>query len=149
MNELSTTGLLEKAAKLNKLAEVSQVALGMVLCEIKRTEAFKPEYDDFKSYYQESLGRSKGDVSKLLKVGEYMLEAGFREEKLPELGYTKLYASILSFGETKDPEYVISAAQTNTLLELSDGGREERHAPHDCDFVPANYCLICSKIERV
>lgn len=142
------TTLLERAAKLNALSEVSQVALGMCLAEIKRTEAFRPEYEDFKSYYQLELGRSKGDVSKLLRVGEYMLESGFREEKLPEVGYTKLYASILSFADTKDPKYVVSAAQTNTLFELSDGGREERHAPHDCEWVPAKYCLLCSKVER-
>lgn len=148
MNELTTKGLLEQAAKLNKLSEVSQVALGMTLVKIKELQAYRPEYEDFKSYYQEALGRSKGDVSKLLKVGEYMLSAGFREEKLPELGYTKLYASILSYGDTKEPEYVIAAAETQTLLELSDGGRDERHAPHDCEWIPAKLCITCSKVER-
>lgn len=142
-NELSTQGLLAQAAKLNKLSEVSQVALGMCLVKIKETEAYKGEYDSFDEYYKSELKRSKGDISKLLKVGRFMLDGGFRTEKLPEVGYTVLYSAILSYPE-KDPKYVLAAAQTQTLAELADGSRD-KFGIHTPDWEPAYHCKVCGK----
>ncbi len=141
--------LLARAAKLNKLSEVSQVALGMCLAEIKRTEAFKPEYEDFKSYYQSELKRSKGDVSKLLKVGQFMLDNKFPEETAPP--YTLLYTSLSVFAD-KEPAYILAAAESNSVSEMLDNKREDDFEPHDHrpDSQNRYYkCYVCGKMERV
>lgn len=157
MKELSTTGrdaygncltcgkalclcvdLLTRAHQLNKLSEVSQVALGMVLAEIKRTEAFRPEYEDFKDYYSKELGRTKGDVSKLLTVGRFMLDNGFPEDT--DVGYTKLYISQSVF-DGKDPKYILAEAQTNTVAAMLENSRDAKlPKDHKHHWVPALYC---------
>lgn len=145
-----STLLLTKAAHLNKLSEVSQVALGMVLAEIKSTEAFKPEYEDFSAYYKTELKRSKGDVSKLLKVGDFMLSNGFPEET--EVPYTLLYTSMSVFPD-KEPEYILAAAQTNSLSEIMDNRRDDAFGSgHLHVFDPQELyrkCDECGKMERV
>lgn len=148
--EILRPTLLERAAKLNKLSEVSQVALGMCLVEIKRTEAYRPEYEDFKSYYQSELGRSKGDISKLLQVGELMLSGGFTEETVPKVGYSKLYVAFKAFPD-KDVKYLIAAAQTNTMAEMLENQRDDKFGDHDHFFLPEMYkkCETCGKLERV
>lgn len=108
--------LLSRAGHLNKLSEVSQVALGVCLSTIKETKAYEPEFSSFDEYYK-TLGRSKGDISKLVKVGDYLRNAGFLEDTAPEVPYTLLYTSIACFPD-KDPSYVISAAQTNSMSEM-------------------------------
>lgn len=115
--------LLERAARLNKLSEVSQVALGMCLAEIKRTEAFRPDYEDFKDYYSKELGRTKGDISKLLTVGRFMLDNGFPEDT--EVGYTKLYIAQSVF-EGCDPQYILSEAQTNPISAMLENSRDAK-----------------------
>lgn len=152
--ELSTTGeavkvfvaeaekdkLLNRANQLNKLSEVSQVALGMCLAEIKRTEAFKPEYEDFKSYYQSELGRTKGDITKLLTVGQLMLDGGFSEATVPDVGYTKLYVAYLAFPE-KPTKYLLAAAQSNTIAEMMQNKRDEDHP--NCKHKNTHACTAC------
>lgn len=162
--ELTTTGtgfvnagdfkqqqnLLDRAARLNKLSEVSQVALGMVLSEIKRTEAFKPEYEDFKSYYQSELGRTKGDVSKLLTVGQLMLDGGFSEATVPDVGYTKLYVAYQVFPD-KDVKYLVATAQTNTISEMMDNRRDDAFSSHGCTGAEIRVieCDTCGKWTKV
>lgn len=136
--------LLTRAHQLNKLSEVSQVGLGIVLSIIKEEKAYEPEYASFDEYYK-TLGRSKGDVSKLLKVGNYLRNAGFLEDTVPSVPYTLLYTSISAFPD-KDPEYVISAAQTNTMAEMLDNRRDDAFgSDHQHDFEPAHHCKECGK----
>lgn len=130
--------LLDRAAKLNKLSEVSQVALGMCLAEIKRTEAYRPEYEDFKDYYSKELGRTKGDVSKLLTVGRFMLDNGFPEDT--DVGYTKLYISQSVF-EGKDPKYILAEAQTNTVAAMLENSRDVSHP--NCAHKNTHACTAC------
>lgn len=140
--------LLERAAKLNKLSEVSQVALGMCLAQIKATEAFKGQYSDFKSYYQNELGRSKGDISKLLTVGQFMLDGGFPEETAP--GYSKLYVALSVFPDKK-PEYILAAAQSNTVAEMLENKRDFTNPNCAHDWLPHSFkeCTKCSKRESL
>lgn len=141
--------LLERASQLNKLSEVSQVALGMCLAEIKRQEAYRPEYEDFKSYYQSELGRTKGDVSKLLTVGQFMIDGGFPEET--EVGYTKLYTAFSVFPD-KDPQYVLAAAQSNTISEMLQNRRDDAFGTnhtHSMEEQLYKKCSECGKFERV
>lgn len=134
--------LLVRAHQLNKLSEVSQVALGMVLAEIKRTEAFRPEYEDFSAYYKTELRRSKGDVSKLLKVGDFMLSNGFPEET--QVPYTLLYTSMSVFPD-KEPEYILAAAQTNSLSEIMENRRDDAFGSDHNHVYDAELYLKCSE----
>lgn len=135
--------LTSYALRLNKLSECSQIVLGTVLCKIKEEEAYKPEYGSFEEYYKSELKRSKGDISKLLRVGRFMLDGGFRAEKMPDLGYTVLYSAILSYPD-KEPKYVLAAAQTQTLAELSDGSRD-KFGSHPAEWESAFHCKKCGK----
>lgn len=96
----------------------------MVLAEIKAQHSYEPQYKTFDEYYKAELGRSKGDISKLVKVGNYLLGNGFSEETAPEVGYTLLYTSISCFPD-KDAEYVIASAQTNSLSEMLQNRRDD------------------------
>lgn len=152
MNEIATevksTDLLERAVSLNRLSEVSQVALGMVLAQIKLTEAYRASYETFDQYYKSELRRSKGDVSRLLKVGNFMLDNGFPEETAPP--YTVLYHSILSLPD-KSPDYILATAKTNTISEIMENRRDEKFgSDHQHLFSPENYkrCDECNKFER-
>lgn len=137
--QLSTTGLLQKVEKLNKLSEVSQVALGFYLSIVKETKAYEPEFSSFDEYYK-TLGRSKGDISKLVKVGDYLRGAGFLEETVPQVPYTLLYTSISCFPD-KPAKYVISAAQTNSMSEMLENRRDDALAPdHAHQWEPALHC---------
>ncbi len=133
--------LLEKAAQLNKLSEVSQVALGMCLVAIKEQELFRGlGYDSFPAYYQSELGRVKSDVSKLLTLGKKLLEAGFTEETAPSVGYSKLYVALSVFPD-KDVTYAIAAAESNTIAEMLENRRDDAlSADHECDWEPAKHC---------
>lgn len=142
MTELSTTGLLEKTAELNKMAEFSQVALGICLARVKETEAYKGQYETFDQYYRQELNRSKGDISKLLKVGRFMLDGGFPEET--EVGYTVLHTAILALPDKK-PEYVLATAQTNTISEILENRRDDAFGQHPADWEPAFHCKTCGK----
>ncbi len=159
MNQLATTeektgmgfvevGLLDRAAQLNKLSEVSQVALGMVLVKIKDEKLFEPDFKDFKEYYQNALGRSKGDISRLLTVGRKLLDGGFLEEPVPnDLSYTQFYAATLAFPD-QPVEYLVAAAQTNTMAELSENSRDQRTGPdHTHSWEGAFHCTdeACGK----
>lgn len=134
--------LRERAEKLNKLSEVSQVALGMCLALIKDQKAYEPDFPTFEDYYKYQLGRSKGDVSKLLKVGHFMLESQFPEET--QVPYTKLYSAIIAFPE-KDSRFILATAQTNTLAEIVENGREEKYGEHPHDWEEAIHCKTCGK----
>lgn len=142
--ELSTTGVLQKIEKLNRLSEVSQVALGYWLSVAKETEAYKPQFASFDEYYK-TLGRSKGDISKLLKVGNYLRSAGFLAETVPETPYTLLYTSISCFPD-KDPEYVLAAASSNTMSEMLENRRDDAFGDHKPDWEPAFKCSVCGKM---
>lgn len=147
--ELSTTGLLQKVEKLNKLSEVSQVALGFYLSIVKEQEAYKPEYQSFDEYYK-TLGRSKGDISKLVKVGDYLRGAGFLEDTIPEAPYTLLYTSISCFPD-KEPDYVISAAQTNSMSEMLENRRDDAFGSdhrHKYELNLYRKCEDCGKFEQ-
>lgn len=149
MTELSTTGVLEKIEKLNKLSEVSQVALGYWLSVAKETKAYEPEFSSFDEYYK-TLGRSKGDISKLLKVGNYLRSAGFLEETVPQTPYTLLYTAISAFPD-KDPEYVLAAASSNSISEMLENKRDFALPPnHTHSWEPARHCTdeVCGKYER-
>lgn len=138
--------LLERASKLNKLSEVSQVALGMCLAIIKEQEAYKPDFPTFEDYYRFELGRSKGDISKLLRVGHFMIKGQFPEET--QVPYTKLYQAIICLPDSP-PEQILAVAQTNTLAEIADTGREEKFGEHPHDWENAHHCKTCGKYERV
>ena len=137
--------LCERASKLNKLSEVSQVALGMVLCAIKEQESFKElGYESFDEYYKGELNRSKGDISRLLTVGRFMIQGGFNEET--EVKYSPLYLSIKAFPD-KEPQYVLATAQTNTISEIMENRRDDAFGDHPCDWEPARHCKTCGKYQ--
>lgn len=142
--------LLERASKLNKLSEVSQVALGMCLAIIKSEETYKEAgYDTFDQYYKQELGRSKGDISKLLKVGDFMIRGQFPEETV--VPYTLLYTAITAFPD-KEPEYILSAAQTNTMAEIMENRRDDAFGTdhtHTLEDQMYKRCGECGKFERV
>lgn len=143
MNELTPVTLLKRAQELNRLTEVSQVALGMVLASIKRLGAFAGQYETFDQYYKSELRRSKGDVSRLLKVGNFMLDNGFPEETAPP--YTVLYHSILSLPD-KSPDYILATAKTNTISEIMENRRDEAFPNHEThEWEPARHCKVCGK----
>lgn len=149
-DKMHSVALLDRADRLNKLSEVSQVGLGVVLSIIKEEKAYEPEYASFDEYYK-TLGRSKGDISKLLKVGNYLRGAGFLEDTVPETPYTLLYTAISVFPD-KDPEYVIAAAQTNSMSEMlqnrTDDAFGSDHA-HILGSETYRKCDECGKMERV
>ena len=141
--------LLDRAHQLNKLSEVSQVALGMCLVKIRDEKAYEPQYATFDEYYKQELSRTKGDISKLLKVGRFMLDGGFPEET--EVGYTKLYTAFSVFPD-KDPEYVLAAAQSNTIAEMLDNRRDDAFGSdhtHTLEEQLYRKCGECGKMERV
>lgn len=158
MNELSTTGAreilvrserLEAAKKLNHMTETSQVMLGMALVRIKEFEDFKPEYETFDQWYKVELKRSKGDISKLLKVGQFMLDGGFPQDT--DVPYTVLHTAILSLPD-KSPEYVLSTAQTNTIAEILENRRDDAFGSdhkHTLGSETYKRCEECGKFERV
>lgn len=119
--------LLARASQLNKLSEVSQVALGMCLVKIKEGKAYEPTYKSWEEYYRTELGRQKSDISKLLTVGRFMLEGGFPQET--EAKYTVLYSAIKAFPD-KDPKYILSTAQSNTLHEIELNRRDDAFGDH-------------------
>ena len=148
--QLSTTGVLQKIEKLNRLSEVSQVALGFWLSVAKETKAYEPEFSSFDEYYK-TLGRSKGDISKLVKVGDYLRGAGFLEDTVPEAPYTLLYTAISAFPD-KDPDYVISAAQTNSMSEMLENRRDDAFGQdhvHVLGSETYKKCDECGKFERL
>jgi len=105
------------------------MVLATTLSIINDTEAFRAlGYDTFFEYAQEELQRSKSTVSKLLKVGNWVIENKFQPEKL-DTSYAKLYESINLY-QDKDPLFVLASAQTNTQMELEDARREAIHGPH-------------------
>lgn len=136
--------ILDYAARLNKMAECSTIVLGTVLCKIKEEESYRPEFETFDEYYKSALKRSKGDISKLLRVGRFMLDGGFRAESMPDLGYTVLYSAILSYPD-KEPDYVLAAAQTQTLAELADGSRD-KYGEHTPEWEAVFKCKTCGKV---
>lgn len=135
--------LIEDIEKLNRFIEVSGVMLGVKLAVCKRTEAYKTAgFDEWYQFY-EHLGRTKQQISKLLKVGEWALENGTRADTLENLQYTKLEAAIRAF-PNKEHNYIIAAAQTNTLKELESEGKESKYGVCE-DHEPITICKKCNK----
>ena len=158
-HELTTTGvqevegeaLLGLTEKLNSLSEVSQVALGVGLVRVKETEAFKERgYESFDEWYKVVLRRSKGDISRLMTVGRFMIDGGFHEEK-DAAPYTVLYTAIKAFPD-KDPAYVLASAQSNSISEILDNRRDDAFGPdhtHTLEEQLYKRCGECGKMERV
>lgn len=148
-NSLQPTELLEKVDHLNKTIEMAGVALGVYLLEVKEQEIYKQlGYDEFWQYYSDHLGRTKGQISKLLKVGEFFKRAGLRADT--EVPYTKLEAAIRAF-PNKEPDYIIAAAQTNTLAELESGRQEEKAGVHEHQTGEERWakCTLCDKFMKL
>lgn len=139
----STDTLLEKTAKLSKISGVAQVMLDMCLALVKREEAYKElGFTDFTTYYTESLGRLKSEISKSLTRGEFLLNhpQGFTAETAPEVNPTNLYTAITVFRD-KDQNYILSAAQTNTVAEILENKRDDDHP--DCKHKNTHPCTAC------
>lgn len=159
MTELSTTGvqklegkpLLDVTVKLNSLTEVSQVALGIGLVRVKETEAYRQAgFNTFDEWYKQELKRSKGDISRLMTVGRFMIDGGFHEEK-DAAPYTVLYTAIKAFPD-KDPHYVLATAQSNSISEILDNRRDDAFGSdhqHILEDQLYKKCSECGKMERV
>lgn len=131
--------LLDQTLALNKQLEQNYIALGLALLEIQETEAFKEAgYEDFADYYRNELGREKSTVSRLLSVARWL-----KENKLPvgNVSYKKLEVAIRAYPD-KDPEYVMKAAETNTLDELRDEHRETVSGVCT-NHIPLTICKTC------
>lgn len=140
--------LLEQARELNATIEKNYLGLALALYEIKKTDAWKDEYESFADFYKNDLGRERSTVSRLLTVGEWvqthldgMLPAG-------NIGYKKLAASINAFPD-KDPKYILSAAQTLTDDDLK-AEKKEACPGHDLDLTrqsaPCRHCGMWIKV---
>jgi hypothetical protein len=131
------------------MTETSQVMLGVALVRIKEFEDFKPGYETFDEWYKVELKRSKGDISRLMTVGRFMIDGGFHEEK-DAAPYTVLYTAIKAFPD-KEPGYVLAAAQSNTISEILENRRDDAFGDHQ--DIPGEErwgkCTVCDKFIRV
>lgn len=138
-SELSTD-LRNKVLQLNTLAENSQIALGMYLVKVDEEKLYeKWGFSEFHEYYQKELKRSKSDISKLKKVGKFILDNGFSEET-EGLQVTPLYLSI-GINKDADPKYVLSQAKTLSVAEL----RAEKAEAEPHEYEPVEVCSHCWK----
>lgn len=64
--------------------------------------------DEWVTFYRDELELQKSQVSKFLKVGQFVLEQGLLKETV---GYEQLYLSIAR-NKDKSPEYILAEAQT-------------------------------------
>lgn len=150
MNQAETQDLLNRAKLLNSAVESGYMTLATTLSQINSTEAFKAlGYDTFFDYAKEELNRTKGTVSKLLKVGDWIVQQQYEPEKL-ETSYARLYES-LNLNKDKDPQFILAAAQTNSQSELEDAKREAKHGVHE--HTPSSedrfaYCH-CGKLIKI
>lgn len=139
--ELTTTGVLEKADKFNLMAETGFKGLALCLPVIEDKALWREAgYQSFVDYYTNHLGKSKGWISKLSTVGRFALSNGFSEETLGVATISSTYAAINVF-EDKDPQYVLAAAQTNTVAEILQNKREEEHP--NCAHKKTHACTAC------
>jgi hypothetical protein len=140
---------LKKAATLNEAIEVSYVQLAIVLVEIEEKELWKGEYDSFWDFYTNKLGRRKSTISQLLTVGRWIINNGLLKETRGQ-SYRKLYASITAHKE-REPQYILAAAQTNSLSELEAEHKEKKFGVHEHEAGAERYatCKKCGKMFRI
>lgn len=115
--------LLNQARIYNNALEQNYLALAVTLAEIDATESWKEEYDSFADFYTKDLCREASTVSRLLTAGKWLKDNG----GLPagNVSYKKLTAAIKAFPD-KEPEYIISAAQTLTYQEIAEEKTEQK-----------------------
>lgn len=150
MNALQPQELLEQAKVLNKTVETGYLTLAVILSQIEETKAYESlGYESFQEYSVNELNRSKGTISKLLKVGKWLRDCEFQTETL-DTSYARLYESI-NLNKDKDPQFILASAQTNTQDELEEEKRmnkfgEHEHIPSEEMYSP---CTVCTKHIRV
>lgn len=131
--------LLDKAKFLNISVENDYLDLCDTMSEIEESGAFKEAgYDTFMDYAMQDLGRSKGVISRMVKVGTFRRVNSFQNET-KGISYSRLYLSINAHKD-ESPEYIVAAAQTNTESELIISGNQKSVPKHEGVF---DICSIC------
>jgi len=137
MNTLSTT-FVEETKDL--LQSIKRNYLVIAVNVFKMREAQEWNEQEWVDFYEQELELSKSTVSKLLKVGEWIVAQSFCAETLPPVGYQNLY---LSIGRNKDakPEYILAEASTWRKEDYQDAKKDEC----DHNFPKILVCSHCFK----
>lgn len=103
-------------------------------------EAWTGTADEWVDFYTQQLDLSKSQVSKMRKVGGFVLAHSLLKatEKQP-VGYEALYLSI-NRNPDADPKYVLAEAATWSPSDYRDAKKEDGHEHHYELF-----CSICYK----
>jgi len=133
MNSLNNS-LVEETKELLSLVKRNYLAVSVNIFKIKSAKEWNEK--DWVEFYEQELELGKSTVSKLLKVGEWIVAQSFCAETLPPVGYQNLYLSI-NRNKDAEPKYILAEAQTWSKDDYRSAIKDE------CDH---NYpkILVCS-----
>lgn len=135
MKELTLNqNLVEETKKLILSIKRNYIFISANLFKIYNDWGGSP--DDWVQFYTEELELGKSQVSKMLKVGEFVLVNKLTKA---EVSYDKLYLSI-NRNKDKDPEYVLAEAQSWSSEDYKQEKKEDGHA-HEFE----SFCKHCWK----
>lgn len=136
MNTL-TNPLIEETKVLVQSIKRNYLAISANLYRIH--EGWTGSVDGWVQFYTEELELSKSQVSKMLKVGGFILAHGLL--KTTDVSYEKLYLSI-NRNPDKDPKYVVAEAQSWSADDYKQDKKEDGHT-HEYE----SFCKHCWKHE--
>ena len=137
MKELQTNELVQETKEL--LLSVKRNYLAVSANVFRLYEAWTGSPDQWCDFYEQELELSKSQVSKMRKVGEFVLAHGLlKSTEKPAVGYEALYLSINR--HEKDPEQnpalVVAEAATWSKSDFRDSRKEECKTP--------DFHLVCT-----
>jgi hypothetical protein len=141
--------IIDQARAANTAVEQNYIALAQTLVEIEATGAYKEAgYDTFQDFWQQDLGREHSTVSRLMAVGHWLKQNDIRA--LGTTSYKKLAEAIKAFPD-KDPQYVLSAAQTLSRKEIKEANLENKHGVHEHIAGSERWgkCTVCESFIRL
>ena len=148
-----TTTLIDQAREFVAAGEKAFISLAIALVEIEEKELWKEVgYESFVEYYTQDLGREHSTISRLREAGQFLVKAGYTTENVPmgTLSYKKLAQAVKAFPD-KEPEYVLSAAQTLTRKEIKEANLENKHGVHEHVAGSERWgkCEVCGSYFRI
>lgn len=145
-------GLCDQAEKLRQTIEVSFLALGEKIKQIRDENAWEGKYEDFADFVENGLKMNQGTASKLVKIFETFVEKyAFPREKLIETSWTHLYQVIPLIENKRDAEDWVEKASTLTRTDLGreikerQTGKEMGECEHDYEKITMLKCRECGK----
>lgn len=132
MNYLDTD-IVREVKELIQSVKRNYLAISVKVYQIHESREWDGLGDEWVDFYKQELELSKSQVSKMLKVGEFVLKNGMLKETV---SYERLYLSI-NRNPDGDPKLILAEAQTWSA--------DDHKAQKKDDCKDHDYHMVCVK----